>query len=234
MARFLVLIHVLVFVQVQQVWSLLKTSSTHLLSSKAFFESPDLHEAVTDTLAAFGRCDRDALHAYVVAGFKNTTGGAQDFSPDLTWQQKVEILSLVKSLRNLSLHSPNRRLLDASAGELVVHTYQSFDGDGTPGTGRLGSDGTRSVSEVTLRQGPSGISFTVGPVVAGVYLIKGEMAIMHRDRNHVSGTIKAGFVNLRSTLSGTWRAEGADLNSTLHIHLTEMGFDENWTWSPQL
>eukprot|EP00443_Scrippsiella_acuminata_P017764 CAMPEP_0115252118 /NCGR_PEP_ID=MMETSP0270-20121206/43982_1 /TAXON_ID=71861 /ORGANISM="Scrippsiella trochoidea, Strain CCMP3099" /LENGTH=233 /DNA_ID=CAMNT_0002667563 /DNA_START=94 /DNA_END=792 /DNA_ORIENTATION=+ len=233
MTRLLALISLFVFAEVQQVWGSLKTPSTRRLSAKAFFESSDLHEAVADTLTALsngssGFAHRGAVHAYVAEGFKNATHGAQELPSELTWQQKVELLRLVRSVGNLSLHGFSRRLLDLNSSESVVYHYRSSDGDGTNGTGALGSDGSGSVSKVMLSQVPGGLSFTVGPAVGGMYLISGKMDVTRHDEDHMSGSIKAGFVNLHSTLSGTWRAEGADLNSTLYIHLTEMGFDEEW------
>jgi len=238
MARLLMLIPVFVFAEVQQVYGSLRTPSTRQLSSKAFFESQDLHEAVTETLAALSSgssslVDRSAVYAYVAEGFKNATRGVQESPAELTWQQKVELLSLVRSLGNLSLHGSNRKLLEVNTSESLVYTYQSFDGAGTSGTGELGSGGSGSVSKVMLSHVPGGISFIVGPAVGGMYLISGSMDVTHHDQDHMSGSIKAGFVNLHSTMSGTWWAEGPDLNSALHIHFTEMGFDEQWTWSPQ-
>jgi len=237
MARLTALLPLLILAEVQQAWSSLKTPSTRRLSSKAFFESPDLHDAVTDTFMALGGSshlgDRAAVYAHVAEGFQNVTQGAPESTPELTWQQKVELVSLVRSLGNLSLHSSLRRLSETDASQPVVFTYQSSDGEGNNGTGTLGSTGAGSVSKVALQQVPEGISFTVGPAVGGMYLIRGKMDVTQRGQGHMSGNIRAGFVNLRSTLSGTWQAEGTDFNSTLHIHLTEMGFNEEWTWSPE-
>eukprot|EP00931_Biecheleriopsis_adriatica_P050022 TRINITY_DN2894_c0_g1_i3.p1 TRINITY_DN2894_c0_g1~~TRINITY_DN2894_c0_g1_i3.p1 ORF type:complete len:283 (-),score=50.75 TRINITY_DN2894_c0_g1_i3:383-1231(-) len=232
------------------------------LSVSAFLASQDLHEAVANTLMAVGSKQPlpggpDAVRAYVSAGFQNAgSGAASEFAAELTWQQRGELLNLVRSLSNLSLHSSwHRRLQRASPvcdvcwignGQCAPHSscdwccrrtsvyhFQSFDADG-PGTGELGSDGRESVSEVTIKQRSSSIwEFKVGPSVSGMYLIKGTMLLTHEGPDGMFGNITAGFVNLRSTLSGSWATERRDLNSTLHIHLNETSFDEEWMWSPR-
>jgi hypothetical protein len=233
MARGLALVVVLALADVQQVRGSLKTPSTRRLSSKEFFMSQDLHEAITDSLMVFGGSSqlggRSAVHAHVSEGFQNATHEAPDSSPELTWQQKVELLGLVRSLSNFSLrfNGPQRRLSETNTSEPSLFTYRSTD------TGDLGSDGTRSVSEVVLHRTPAGADFHVGPAVGSMYLIRGRMDVTRRDQDQISGNIKAGFVNLRSTLSGTWQADGPDFNSTLHIHLRDMGLAEDWAWSPQ-
>jgi len=82
-----------------------------------------------------------------------------------------------------------------------------------------------NMPEVTVTQrSPSTWDFTVEPQVAGMFLIKGTMLVTQKDQDGMSGNITAGFINLRSTLSGSWVTEGSDFNSTLHIHLNETRF----------
>mmetsp|Transcript_72224 Transcript_72224/g.169080 ORF Transcript_72224/g.169080 Transcript_72224/m.169080 type:complete len:262 (-) Transcript_72224:41-826(-) len=131
----------------------------------------------------------------------------------------------------------NVRRLGSVEGPIGNETFQfhSFDSEQKKGTGILGSDGMNdSVSEVTVvRDHEGGLSFTIGPPIAGHFLIGGTMEIQERDQGRLAGKIRAAFVNLRTTLTGTWEATSSDLHSELHIHLTEIGLQEDWTWKPE-
>mmetsp|Transcript_63810 Transcript_63810/g.132213 ORF Transcript_63810/g.132213 Transcript_63810/m.132213 type:complete len:237 (-) Transcript_63810:16-726(-) len=160
--------------------------------------------------------------------------------PRLTPREQAGVLHLLGQHQHLRFRGAGqRRLSGANVTNLtkqsVTYQFHSFDKDKHEGTGFLGSDGVNdSVSEVTVVHGPSGISFTIGPPIAGHFLIGGTLEIhQQRGSHHLSGKIRAAFVNLRTTLTGTWESVNMDLNSELHIHLVEVGLKEDWTWKPE-
>ncbi|CAJ1360598.1 unnamed protein product [Effrenium voratum] len=119
----------------------------------------------------------------------------------ITGSQKEALLELVKHLPNLSLRSSGRRLSLNETAENVTYRFQSFDSNHKEGTGSLGSSGSadKSVSEVTVVKSKDGkgFSFTIGPQIAGTFLIGGTLEIKQRNGRYISGRIRAGFVNLR-------------------------------------
>lgn len=205
----------------------------------SFLTSPAFLDATTDALAGAMKdklsiANLNDLRAHVTRDFSNIPG--IESAATITESQKDAWLTVLKNLKNLTLKSAgNRRLssLSATAARAnITYKFHSFDENEKEGTGSLGSNGAHSVSEVTVIPKPPGFSFTIGSPVAGMYLIGGTLDIQGGDEHHIKGKIRAAFVNLRTTLTGTWEADSADLDSVLHIHLSEMGVNEEWIWKP--
>jgi hypothetical protein len=159
-------------------------------------------------------------------------------SPDFTQAQKEALATVARrlALGKLTVHG-------RGGGDRGIYHFTSTDagrGRYDLGTGPLGEGvGGESAYEVVLSTGSvpaRRIRFNVGPPVghSGMFLVDGTMNVTHRGTEGMSGSIKVGFANLHSTLSGTWRTVGADLgSSTLHVHLTGASpseQDERWTW----
>jgi len=133
---------------------------------------------------------------------------------------------------------PRGLRLRPNFGGAGVYSFGSFDEDGQPGTGSLG-EGCGSAGDVnvaTVEPGPfawdlrrSELTFTVGPRCAGMYLISGSMWVDSAGEEGLRGTIKAGFVNLRSTMRGTWETDKDGLAGALLVHFRDM-VSTNWTW----
>jgi len=214
----------------------LKTGSATTVAN--FLRSSEFLDAATDALAGIMKdtptaADRGLLRATVEKDFDVAgLGGAAIMSKG----QKDAWLTLLKNLKHLSLKSVgNRRLGSLNATEAnVTYKFHSFDSNQNEGTGTLGSNGMKdhSVSEVTVVPNPPGFSFTIGPPVAGMYLIGGTLDVVGRDEHQIKGKIRAAFVNLRTTLTGTWESESNDMDSVLRIHLKELGVNEEWVWKP--
>lgn len=213
----------------------LKTGSATSVAD--FLRSSEFLDATTDALAGITKdaptaADRALLRTSVEKDFTNVAS----LHGIITKGQKDAWLKLLQNLKNLSLkHVGSRRLGSHNATEAnVTYKFHSFDHNQNEGTGTLGSNGMKdhSVSEVTVVPNPPGFSFTIGPPVAGMYLIGGTLDVLGRDEHQIRGKIRAAFVNLRTTLTGTWEADSTDLDSVLHIHLKEIGLTAEWVWKP--
>ncbi|CAJ1388485.1 unnamed protein product [Effrenium voratum] len=182
----------------------LKTGSYATTNVADFLSSPAFLDAVTDAISKAGqdKGDRELLRAQVANSFGSIPGVSESTTMDsITGSQKEALLELVKHLPNLSLRSSGRRLSLNETAENVTYRFQSFDSNHKEGTGSLGSSGSadKSVSEVTVVKSKDGkgFSFTIGPQIAGTFLIGGTLEIKQRNGRYISGRIRAGFVNLR-------------------------------------
>ncbi|CAE6922456.1 PSL4 [Symbiodinium sp. CCMP2592] len=123
--------------------------------------------------------------------------------------------------------------------------FESVDeASGRVGTGMLGQGcGDKSVSEVAItvtQDAPflwtnltgAGMSFKIGPPCAGTYLISGQMWPTKATAEGISGKIRAGFVNLRSTMTGTWSTGPSGLLGNLTVAFQEL-LEVEWTWKPE-
>ncbi|CAE7656867.1 PSL4 [Symbiodinium sp. CCMP2456] len=157
------------------------------------------------------------------------------------------LISLVDSLGDLRL-MPSSRGEAAQGATNTTFFYESVDQEsGRIGTGMLGQGcGDRSVSAVaiTVTQEPqeppflwtnltgASMSFKVGPPCAGTYLISGKMWPTKATAEGISGKIRAGFVNLRSTMTGTWSTGPSGLDGNLTVAFQEL-LDVEWTLKPE-
>ncbi|CAK0811778.1 unnamed protein product, partial [Prorocentrum cordatum] len=170
--------------------------------------------------------------------FRQLLGPGTDARP------RARLLRVVRHLRNLSLRR-SRRLAAVEAG---VYEYECSNEDGL-GAGWLGEAGVPeggSVSDVVVRAGAgddpvaidASMNFTIGPAVGigDEHVIAGHMEVLYASPEGIGGNITAGFINLRSTLSGTWEAGADGLDGPVQIHLSEpdLYMEEDWTWQPSL
>ncbi|CAE7728421.1 PSL4 [Symbiodinium sp. CCMP2456] len=153
------------------------------------------------------------------------------------------LISLVDSLGDLRLMPSSREATQEATN--TTFFYESVDQEsGRIGTGMLGQGcGDGSVSEVAItvtQEAPflwtnltgAGMSFEVGPPCAGTYLISGKMWPTKATAEGISGKIRAGFVNLRSTMTGTWSTGPSGLDGNLTVAFQEL-LDVEWTWKPE-
>lgn len=134
-----------------------------------------------------------------------------------------------------------RRLQPTKSAEALpnpILKYQSVDEHGEPGVflGNMDEAGDIVAQNVELNTTqPTKMTFIVGPEVEGVgALVRGSLKVRDDCAYGFCGTIRAGFVNMRSTLSGTWQTEGKNLDSVIHIRWIEpeMHIDQKLTWDP--
>jgi len=134
-----------------------------------------------------------------------------------------------------------RKLLPAGKATGVAKSilkYQSADEHGEPGVflGRMDEAGSTVASDVELDATHfANMTFIVGPEVEGAGpLVRGDLTLRDDCAVGMCGTIRAGFVNIHSTLSGTWQTEGDTLDGVIHIRWIEpeMQIDQKLTWTP--
>lgn len=185
---------------------------------------------------------RALLDAISAGGHPSPGPSRQLLGPGANTGHRARLLRVVRHLRNLSLRR-SRRLASDEAG---VYEFECSNEDG-PGTGWLGQagmPGDGSASDVVVRTADSPVSedtsmnFTIGPNV-GVgdeHIISGVMDVLHASPEGLSGNITAGFINLRSTLSGTWESGPDGLDGAVQIHLSDpdLFLEEDWAWKPSL
>lgn len=142
------------------------------------------------------------------------------------------------AVATLQRFSKVRRLQPSRSAETFpkpILKYQSVDEHGKPGVflGRMDEAGSIVASHVELNA--TQMTFIVGPEVEGVGpLVRGYLTVRDDCAYGMCGTIRAGFVNIHSTLSGTWQTEGENLDSVIHIRWIEpeMHVDQKLTWHP--
>eukprot|EP00913_Durusdinium_trenchii_P016615 g15618.t1 len=75
------------------------------------------------------------------------------------------------------------------------------------------------------------MTFTIGPAIRGMFLISGSLFPLTASAEGVTGRLKAGFVNLHSTATGTWTTGAEGLAGNVSIQFG--GFlQKSWTWQP--
>ena len=125
----------------------------------------------------------------------------------------------------------------------TVFTFDSVDdATNTIGTGKVGQfSATESVSEVVVQANQPGpflwdlsaseMKFAIGPPIRGTFLISGTLWPLEATPSGIHGQMKAGFVNLRTTATGTWSTGSEGLAG--NVSLSFGGFlQKNWTWMP--
>lgn len=229
------------------------------LSTEELLASADLRDAITEVLSNANATSplsalsqRPAMRSLVDARFQELGAQERDLSlrgavrgkwgPHrfVTHAQKDALVATAHCLASGNLTLAGR------GGDRGIYRFGSTDA-GHLGTGSLGKLGEEedSVSEVVLSTSSvpaQKIRFTVGPPIGskGMFLIDGTMTVTQTSTERTYGSIKVGFVNLHSTLSGTWWADGDTSNlgnRTLHVRLSGMSPsekfpDERWTWRP--
>ena len=155
------------------------------------------------------------------------------------------LISLVDSLEDLHLMPSSKGEATHGTATNTTFFFESVDqASGRIGTGMLGQGcGDKSVSEVAItvtQEAPflwsnltgAGMSFKIGPPCAGTHLISGKMWPTTVTAEGISGKIRAGFVNLRSTMSGTWSTGPSGLAGNLTVAFQEL-LEVEWTWKPE-
>ena len=154
--------------------------------------------------------------------------------------QVAALVSMVESLGNLRLMPSRREPGDGS----TTFVFESFDEHGRVGTGMLGQGcEDKSVSEVTVAVSQAGpflwtnltgasMPFKIGPPCVKTHLISGTMWPTKVTAEGMVGEIRAGFVNLRSTMTGTWSTGPMGFEGNLSVAFDEL-LDVEWTWRPE-
>ena len=155
--------------------------------------------------------------------------------------QKASFIQLLGSMSRLSL-KPMRHPEVLENGT-TVFTFKSVDdATNTVGTGKLGQfSETESVSDVVIQAdqpGPflwdllaSEMKFAIGPPIRGTFLISGTLWPVEATASGIHGQMKAAFVNLRSTATGTWSTGSEGLAGNMSLSFG--GFmQKTWTWMP--
>lgn len=221
-------------------------------------ESPDVHEAVAASLlgnkAGAGDSEQQmaAMTQEVAVALRETATALEvaregspayadvnDTPPTAAFlEEKAGLIRILGTLSNgLKLKAVRSWARDRGG---FVYRYKSFDDNGVPGTGSLGS-GCGGAVDVTVSTGMAApfswdlqtgpLQFKIGPPCGEQFLISGQMSVSDVSKETMQGEITAGFVNLRSTLKGTWSSGGHGLNGTLLIHLKDM-IETKWSWAP--
>lgn len=210
-------------------------------SAQQLFGDAELHSVVSDAVAAAGRGRfdspgaQDRLRSEVAAGL--VAAGARG-GPGMTAAQRSRLLRAVRSLSDMRLQRRAQQAAEAGTYEFQC----SDEGEGV-GTGQLGTGAGAdepSASDVVVRADTAtGVAakqmeFTIGPPVGccGEHVISGRMDVLESTSNGLSGNITAGFMNLRSTLRGSWTSGVDGLEGAIHIHLSDLGMEKDWTWQP--
>merc|ERR1712154_408632 len=85
-------------------------------------------------------------------------------------------------------------------------SYTSVDADGNPGVIKGSWDEAGDVVASRVALDVKNMTFVVGPRVEGAeYLVAGTMAVRDDCPIGKCGTLRAGFVNSRTTVGGTWQ-----------------------------
>jgi len=157
------------------------------------------------------------------------------------------LISLVDSLgdrEGLRLMPSSKGARNGSATNTTFFFESVDEASGRIGTGMLGQGcGDKSVSEVAItvtQEAPflwtnltgAGMSFKIGPPCAGTYLISGQMWPTKVTAEGIAGKIRAGFVNLRSTMTGTWSSGPGGFLGNLTVAFQEL-LEVEWTWKPE-
>ena len=222
------------------------TSAQGLQTSSCLLAAPELTVAVRDFLNKMGSSQNagaDAGSALAEAASKAGCDLAQ-WNAGLarrTAKQTAALVSLVESLGNLRLR-PSRQ--ESSSGAETTFVFESFDESGRAGTGMLGEGCQgKSVSEVAItvsQEGPflwtnltgASMPFKIGPPCANTNLISGTMWPTRVSPQGIVGGIKAAFVNLRSTMSGTWSTGSQGFNGNITVAFDDL-LKVEWTWEPE-
>ena len=204
---------------------------------------PEIHGAVSKLLSGPDASAEAVGTAWSALGQQHgchsKTKHAVTYQPAVL-QHKESLLKMMGSFDHLTLNPLHQVTLENGT---TVFTFQSVDkATGSVGTGRLGQySENSSVSEVVIRSKQNApflwdlnqgeMEFTIGPAIAGMYLISGHLWPQVTSASGISGQMKAGFVNLHSTATGTWNTGPQGFNGNLTLNFG--GFlQKSWTWQP--
>ena len=228
-----------------QLGASLKRRAPGLLWPSCALATPELPAAIRGFLGRIGQnfdtgFEADAALAKAAKGAGCNLALWHKLVAPSTGKQAAALVSLVESLQHLRL-MPSRR--EAGSGT-TTYVFESFDENGKVGTGMLGQGcQEKSVSEVTItvpQDGPflwanltaPSMPFRIGPPCAKTHLISGTMWTLKATPEGLAGGIRAGFVNLRSTMSGTWSTGREGFHGNLTVAFQEL-LEVEWTWSPE-
>jgi len=210
-------------------------------SAGCLFVDSEIHQAVSHWLHVSAQDVEEAWHQLAQDQGCHARARQSLMSTTNFLKQKASLVRLLGSLSQLNL-KPLRRPEIFENGT-TVFTFDSVDdATNTIGTGKLGQfSATESVSEVVVQANQPGpflwdlsaseMKFAIGPPIRGTFLISGTLWPLEATPSGIHGQMKAGFVNLRTTATGTWSTGSEGLAG--NVSLSFGGFlQKSWTWMP--
>lgn len=177
---------------------------------------PELHEAVRQLLSAESGDGIGRAWSLLASQLGCHPEAFQRQKEQAAFRRhKASLLKLLGSLSSSLRLKPQEPPVTFPNGT-TLFTFDSVDmATDKIGTGELGQFGEdASVFEVALRANQTGpflwdlspaeMTFTIGPAIRGMFLISGSLFPLTASAEGVTGRLKAGFVNLHSTATGTW------------------------------